>query len=185
MNKNNVILLILAILFFIFASLFAYSSFTDKAPNNIASNADQTQNKIITEEDFFDSIEYENFTDFKFKDESNNELKISSYLGKPITILFSDFTENSEESNNFKTILESFYEDYKDDIQFFCIDKNDIQNYNSDIKLYKDIDGNEKYNIEQLPTLLFIDSEGNIINQVTAITEDSMEANLDLTTGNY
>ena len=172
MNKNNIILLILAILFFIFAALFAYSTFTNtnNPADNLSNNTTPVQDTTITEEEFFNSIEYENFTDFKFLDENNNELKMSSYLEKPIVILFSDFTNNSEDSNNFKTILESFYENYKEDAQFFCIDKNDIQEYDSDIKLYKDIDGIEKYNIELLPTLLFIDSEGNVMNQVTSIT---------------
>lgn len=187
MNKNNIILLILAILFFIFAALFAYSTFTDtnNPANNLSNNTPPVQETTITEEEFFENLEYENFTDFEFTDENNNKLKMSSYLGKPIAILFSDFTENSNNSNNFKTILESYYNDYKDNVQFFCLDQNDIQEYDSEIKLYKDINGNEKYSIEQLPTLLFIDSEGNIINQVTKITEDSMEANLDLICGNY
>ena len=203
MNKNNIILLILAILFFIFAALFAYSSFTDINVNNIAnsptintpnntsnntpSNTSNTSanNTSMTEEEFFNNIDYENFTDFKFTNENNNELKISSYLEKPIVILFSDFTDNSEDSNSFKTILESYYEDYKGDVQFFCIDKNNVPEYDSDIKLYKDVDGIKNYSIEKLPTLLFIDSEGNIMNKVTKITEDSMEANLDLIIGNY
>lgn len=207
MNKNNIILLILAILFFIFAVLFAYSSFTDIGTNNTYNNMSNsptidtpdntsdntaantsntsTNNTAMTEEEFFDSIDYENFTDFKFMDKNNNELKMSSYIEKPIVVFFSDFINNAEHSARFLQTLEFFYEDYEEQVQFFTIDKNDVPDYASTITLYKDIDGNEKYNIEQLPTLLFIDSEGNVMNQVTSITEDSMEANLDLITGNY
>ena len=187
MNKNNVILLILAILFFIFSALFAYSSFTDTntPTNNLSNNTAPVQDTTITEEEFFDNIEYENFTNFNFLDENNNELKMSSYLGKPIVVFFSDFINNAEYSAGFLQTLEYFYENYKEQAQFFTIDKNDVPDYASTITLYKDIDGNEKYSIEQLPTLLFIDSEGNVMNKVTKITEDSMEANLDLITGNY
>lgn len=191
MNKSNIILLILSILFFIFAALFAYSSFTDTNTNintptdNLLSNTTPAQDTTITEEEFFDNVNYENFTDFKFTDENNNELKMSSYLEKPIVIFFSDFINNAEGSANFLQTLEYFYEKYSKQAQFFCIDKNDVPDYGSTITLYKDIDGNEKYSIDQLPTLLFIDSEGNVMNKVTKITEDSLEANLDLICENY
>lgn len=184
MNKNNIILLIVAILIFVFSVIFFVSSFRSTNNTNITPIL-TSENTAISEEDFFDNIDYEDFIDFKFSDKNNKELKMSSYLGKPIVVLFSDFTENSEDSNNFKAILELYYKDYKEDVQFFCIDKNNISEYTSEIELYKDIDGNKNYSITQLPTLLFIDSEGNIINQVTKITEDSMEANLDLISSNY
>ena len=73
MNKNNIILLIIAILFFAFAVIFAYSSFTDTNTNtpvnNLSSNIAPVEDTAISEEDFFDSIDYENFIDFEFLDE--------------------------------------------------------------------------------------------------------------------
>ena len=193
MNKNNIILLIIAILLFAFSVIFVLSSFSNKPqnlsnnPNNLSVPNDTTniENTAPSEDELLSNINYEDFTDFKFLDENNNELKISSFLGRPIAIFFSDFIDNAEDSTEFLQTLEIFYEDYIDQVQFFTIDKNDVPDYASSIEFYKDIDGNEKYNVEQLPTLLFIDSEGNIINQVTKIDEDSLEANLDLICENY
>lgn len=193
MNKNNIILLIIAILLFAFSVVFVLSSFSNK-PQNLSNNTNNLsipndttyiENTASFEDELLSNINYEDFTDFKFLDKNNNELKMSSYLGEPIVVFFSDFIDNAEGSAGFIQTLEFFYEDYEEQAQFFTIDKNDVPDYASTITLYKDIDGNEKYNVEQLPTLLFINSEGNIINQVTKIDEDSLEANLDLICENY
>ena len=183
MNKNNIVLIIIAILLFIFSIIFVFLSFSSNS--SFPNNTTHIENSIMSEDEFFSNINYENFIDFKFLDKNNNELKMSSFLGKPIVVFFSDFIDNAEDSAGFIQTLEFFYEDYEEQAQFFTIDKNDVPDYASMITLYKDIDGNEKYNVEQLPTLLFVDSEGNIINQVTKIDEDSLEANLDLICENY
>ena len=99
--------------------------------------------------------------------------------------MFSDFSENFDISVEYLSLMNSYYDKYKSNIQFLCIDKSKFADTDSNIEVFKDKDGIEKYSIETLPTLIFIDKEGKIINQITSITLDSLEANLDLITGNF
>lgn len=205
MNKKNIFLLIFAILFFIVALAFLLSTFS----NNNTTNNNSTNNLInetspilsddttfledttnvsdtsdSTSEDLPD-MEYDSLIDFTYSNKENKEFNISRYNDKPLAILFSDFSENFDISVDYLSLMNSYYEDYKSNVQFLCIDKSKFADTDSNIEIYKDIDGIEKYSIDTLPTLIFIDKEGEIINQTTSLTLDSLKANLDLITGNF
>ena len=212
MNKKNIFILIFAIIFFIFALAFFISSFktntstpslntdeifsennTSDSTNDTASDnsndttSDTTSDTVAdtTSESDLPDIEYDSIIDFDFLDKDNNELKISDYKDKPLAILFSNFSEKYDTCVEYLSLMESYYADYNSKVQFLCIDKSTSADSSSNIKIYKDKNGIENYSIETLPTLVFIDKDGNIINQVTSITLDSLGANLDLITGNY
>ncbi|MGN1298834.1 MAG: TlpA family protein disulfide reductase [Candidatus Scatovivens sp.] len=205
MSKKNIFILIFSILFFLFALAFLLYTFSinDTNKNNTVNysngildnsvsettnnantaNSSDTSDTSISED--LPDIEYESLIDFTFYNKNNEEFNLSRYKDKPIAILFSDFSGSYEICVEYLSLLNSYYEKYKSNIQFLCIDKSNFIDSDSNIEIYKDKDGIEKYSIDKLPSLIFINKEGEIINQVTSITLDSLEANLDLITGNF
>lgn len=207
MNKKNIYILIFAIIFFVGALAFLLSTISNNnvPTNNIINNS---SNLLVEETDYSrviedysdtsnvsntsDSIsenlpdmEYSSLIDFSYYNKDEEEFNISRYKNKPIAILFSDFSENYDTSVEYLSFLNSYYEKYKSNVQFLCIDKSTLASADSNIEVYKDNNGIEKYSIDTLPTLIFIDKEGKITNQISSITLDSLEANLDLITGNF
>lgn len=205
MSKKNIFILIFSILFFLFALAFLLYTFSINDTNknntvnysngildnsvsettNNANTADSSDTSDTSISENLPDIEYESLIDFTFYNKNNEEFNLSRYKDKPIAILFSDFSGNYEICVEYLSLLNSYYEKYKSNIQFLCIDKSNFIDSDSNIEIYKDKDGIEKYSIDKLPSLIFINKEGEIINQVTSITLDSLEANLDLITGNF
>ena len=209
MNKKNIFLLIFALLFFIIALAFLLSTFSDinTDNNNIISNnlsnlpqetSPELSNDTSSLEDTTNisdtsdstsenlpNLEYDSLIDFTYYNKENEEISLSRYKDKPLAILFSDFAEEFDVSVDYLSLMDSYYDDYKSNVQFLCIDKSKFANTDSNIEILKDKDGIEKYSIETLPTLVFINKEGEIMNQTTSLTLDSLKANLDLITGNF
>lgn len=211
MKKNTIILLIISILILIFAITFYKLSLNSTKETDLSnfSNNSITSNEIIqnntnpdsdgntnntvtsTEEietddnDIEFNLNYPESNLFTFTDKENIEKSISDFSDKPIVILFTDFSNKLEESTDFLSIMNSFYDEYKDDVNFICIDKEKNINAESEIKSFKDIDGIQKYSIEELPTLIFINKDSKVVNQVSKITLDSFDANMDLMLENY
>ena len=207
MNKKNIFLLIFAILLFICALGFLLSTFLDTQYSNISNlNSDTglssdtsvaiscppppdfTQSSGDTSNSTSENLpnlELESLIDFTYLNKGNEEFNISRYKDKPLAILFSDFSENFDISVDYLSLMDSYYNDYKSNVQFLCIDKSKLADTDSNIEIFKDLNGIEKYSIEELPTLVFINKDGEIMNQTTSLTLDSLKANLDLITGNF
>ena len=139
------------------------------------------------------------YTDFVVETDNEEEtLSLSNYEGKPMVIMFwrSDVSEAIETLNT----LNSAYEEYSENVNFVCIDvcveepatKQEIRDYlnANDLKVDMYYDTNnaaiEAYNISFVPSVIFMDKNRNVINtKEGTLSYDSLEANLDLLTGNF
>ena len=139
------------------------------------------------------------YTDFVVETDNEEEtLSLSNYEGKPMVIMFwrSDVSEAIETLNT----LNSAYEEYSENFNFVCIDvcveepatKQEIRDYlnANDLKVDMYYDTNnaaiEAYNISFVPSVIFMDKNRNVINtKEGTLSYDSLEANLDLLTGNF
>ena len=181
MNKKSIIFLIVAIVFFIVAiCIFVYA-------NSIVSS----DNKDVVVESEIVEEEEEPFT---FYDDNGNEFSLENFDGAPTTlILWSSDTENSFEIIE---LIEEVYNDYKNNVNFLIINTEEpdenimevIEACNYSFEVYYDLDNkaSEYYSYSLLPTMIFMEANGEISNQIeSSITEDSLLANLDLISENY
>ena len=172
MSKNTKFLLIFSIIIFIISiGIFAFFQINSKQLSN--TNTPNTNNGPI---------------EFTFTNSEGTEFKIdnSSNLGKAIIFWNSD----SENSLDILEMVDSYYETYKDDIDFYIINTN--EKYNDIISLTNNLDfkfpiyfdnNNEAsnfYDIKNLPTFVFIDKDNEIHTINGGIDEDTLTANLDL-----
>ena len=139
------------------------------------------------------------YTDFVVETDNEEEtFSLSNYEGKPMVIMFwrSDVGEAIETLNT----LNSAYDEYSESVNFVCIDvcveepatKQEIRDYlnDNDIKVDMYYDTNnaaiEAYNISFVPSVIFMDKNRNVINTKEGVLSyDTLEANLDLLTGNF
>lgn len=182
MNKKSIIFLVVAIIFFIIAiCIFVYA-------NTIVSNDEEN---IAIETEIVEEDEEEPFI---FYDNNENEFTLENFEGAPIAlVLWSSDTENSFEVIE---LIEQVYKDYKNEVNFLVINTEEpddniievIEECNYSFEVYYDLDNlaSEYYSYTALPTLIFMESNGEISNQIEGvITEDSLLANLDLISENY
>lgn len=179
MSKKSIAFLVFAIIFFVLAiGIFAYSKIIENnsEENNIVSQT-QTDN-----------------SGFIFYDENENSFNMSNFEGSPIAMVF--WSSDTENSFEVVEMIESIYDDYKDDITFLIINTEEktknitetIANCGYSFQIYYDKDNlaSEYYEYEKLPTLIFLESSGDISNKIEGeITEDSLTANLDIISKNY
>lgn len=180
MSKNTKILLIVSIVVFILAiGIFAFFTLTS---NDTKGNKSQTGSNTVAET-----------KEFTFTDNAGNELKINKENELGIAIIFwSSDTENSLETLE---LIDSYYELYKDYIDFYIIntsEKNDniieiVNNCNFTFPVYYDSENkaSEFYEINTLPTLVFIEKNGESHTINDGIDEDTLTANLDILAENY
>lgn len=176
MSKKNIIILIISILMLVMAfGVFLYSKHVRKNPN-----APENQPASNSEEQAFHFYDYD-----------KNSLSLNDFSDKPSVILF----WKSDDSNSYDIIslLEQYYEEYKDKVNLFGINVNEpdidyeiVDNVKAarfKIPMYFDTDllAKDEFNYEVLPYLAFIDTDGNVVNDFSVtITEDQFLANLEL-----
>lgn len=181
MSKNTKILLIVSIIIFILAiGIFAFLTIN----SNRTSTTNQVQNN---------SNETQEVEDFTFTDNNGNELKIDNSSGLGRTIIF--WNSDSENSLDTLELIDSYYETYKDLIDFYIINTNEkhqniisiVDNCDFTFPVYYDHENkaSEFYSIGKLPTLIFIDKQGEIHTINDGIDEDTLTANLDILAENY
>lgn len=158
---------------------------------NIINNEKQatTENLDLTGEKYIPS---------KIYDEQNNEIKLSEYSDKPMAVLFFNTTELA--TTNVIEILQKHYDTYKDKINFvnICVidgvteTKEDVKEFiNSKsitMPILYDTDylAKNEYNIDVIPTIVFINKNNEIINTISGEkNEDVIQANLDILSENY
>ena len=178
MSKNTKKLLIFSIIIFIIAiGIFAFFQITSttKNPENTLQNSNNKTNEFI------------------FTDAEGNKLKIDKTSNLGMTIIF----WNSDSENSLKTLelVDSYYEMYKDSIDFYIINTNEkhkdiisiVNNCDFSFPVYYNHENTASnfYTIEKLPTLIFIDKQGEMHTINNEIDEDTLTANLDILAENY
>ena len=187
MSKKNIITLIIVILIFVLGLFVFLYSKSIKSPKNSNENViSQVSENSETVTD-----------DFHFFDIDGNSLNLENFSDKPIVILF--WKSDNSTSYNIIDLLEQNYDSYKDSINFLAINVNEpnidleivkhVKAANFTLPMYFDTDltAQNKYNYKSLPYMIFINKDGEILNESNSmsITDDMLKANFDLLINNY
>ena len=143
------------------------------------------QNVEIEEESKTKDIENVEYEDIIIYKEDGTKVKLSESKDKPVMLLF--WNEENADSIAVLEKVESLYKTYEDKIDFYMISTS--KNVESKIKdnlsitIYYDIDGGaqEKYNIKEIPSMIYINNKNEVFNAKSGFTTtDSLEANLEI-----
>ena len=179
MKKKTIIILVVAIIIFCIAVGF----FVWTLNNNEEIEPENTVE--VDEISKTKDIENAEYTDFTFYKEDGTEVKLSDYKDKSTMILF--WNSENEDSVEVLKKVSGMYEQYKSNVNFIMI--NTAQEVDEKIKeevsfeifydFYKE--GVMKYKISEVPSMLYITEENEIINAKSGLTTtDALEANLDI-----
>lgn len=178
MKKKTIIILVVAIIIFCTAMAFfmwALSSKEDE-PENIIDVEEVSKTK---------DIENDEYIDFTFYKEDGTEVKLSDYKDKATVLLF--WNTDNEDSVEVLKKANGMYEQYKEKVNFVMI--NTSQDVDEKIKEEVDFEifydfykeGVMKYKISELPSILYITEENEILNAKSGFTTtDALEANLEI-----
>lgn len=178
MKKKTIIILVVAIIIFCMALAFFVWALNNK---------EKETGNIVDVEEISKTKDIENaeYIDFTFYKEDGTEVKLSDYKDKSTIILFWD--TNNEESIEVLKKASSMYEKYKEKVNFIMI--NTAQEVDEKIKEEVDFEifydfykeGYIKYKIPEVPSIIYITEENEIINAKSGFTTtDSLEANLEI-----
>ena len=208
MKKNiliiigSVLILAIAVVFFIYSTQSTnVAQNVDKPEQNNDVAIENTDEEKLTLEDFEDEnyveeesntedIENVEYKDFVIYKEDKTEVKLSEYKNTPIMLLF--FDPAVEDSMTVLKKVEDMYKDYENQIEFFMI--NTAEEVDEKLKdeysleIFYDFDGNaqKEYNIETMPSMIYIDKANEIMNAKSGVVStDALEANLDILSNNF
>lgn len=181
MSKKNILILVSAIIIVIIAVIFFVWSL------NLDKNIEEKV--VLDEESKTRDLENVAYTDFVFYREDKSEVNFSNYKDKATMILF--WNPSNEDSVADLKKVNDMYEEYKDKINFIMI--NTAEEVDEEIKnevsmeifydFYKE--AQRKYNVTEVPTLIYITEDNEIFNaKVGFTTTDALEANLDIISNN-
>lgn len=181
MNKKTIIILVVSIVVLLVGVIFFLWSLNYNKVNN--------DDIILEEESKTKDLENANYEEFVFYREDKTEVNFSEYKDKPAMLLF--WNPNNEDSVEDLKKVDSLYEKYKDSINFFMLNTaeevdEEIKNQVS-IEIFYDFykEGQIKYNVTELPTLIYITENNEVFNaKVGFTTTDALEANLDIISNN-
>ena len=185
MNKKNIIILTIAIIFLIVAlGIYLYANSLKNGKKSNSTPKPITSNSKIEEPVFY------------FFNDNGEKFSLNDFSDKPIAMLF--WKSDNSKSYEIINLFEKYYEKYKNEINFLVININEanidsdiIENVkaaNFSIPMYFDTDltNTNKYNYDSLPYIIFINKNGNIDKETSKnITENMFTANLDLLIENY
>jgi len=198
-DKKNIVLLIIAIVIFCIAVVFAIWSFTiDKTITSEKQNQINSSNTTTQEENkgtVIRNTEEESKTKdfettykaFSVQDKDGKMLDLSEYQNQPIVIFF--WNESNEDSVEMLNKIDEQYESYKDKVVFIAISTEEY-NEKQEIKvpIYEDKQKEvaSLYNVTELPTIIYINKENEVFNAKTGISStDALKANLDILSENF
>ena len=181
MSKKNILILVSAIIIVIIAVIFFVWSL------NLDKNIEKKV--VLDEESKTRDLENVAYTDFVFYREDKSEVNFSDYKDKATMILF--WNPSNEDSVADLKKVNDMYEEYQDKINFIMI--NTAEQVDEEIKnevsmeifydFYKE--AQRKYNVTEVPTLIYITEDNEIFNaKVGFTTTDALEANLDIISNN-
>lgn len=191
MKKNIIILSVTIIIFILALAFFLYVNQLEE--KNIPIKEDIKPNVVenrVQEESKTENIENVNYTDFTIYKEDGSEVKFADYKDMPAMLLFF----NSENTDSIEVLkkVEDMYKNYEGKINFFMIstakeiDENLKNEYT--VNIYYDFyeEAARKYNITEVPSMIYINEENEVFNaKVGMTTTDALEANLDILSNNF
>lgn len=168
---------------------------------NSTTNEEQEENEnedaenVVNNEDSAEvsntqDVENVSYTDITVYKEDNTETTLSEFSGKPVMLLFWN-SENEDSINVLKKVNE-IYKNYDGKIEFLMVStsKEIPENLKNEISVnvYYDLNNEyqTKYNVEVVPTMVYIDKENKIMNAKSGVpSSDAIEANLDILADNF
>lgn len=191
MKKNIIILSVTIIIFILALAFFLYVNQLEE--KDIPIKEDIKPNVVenrVQEESKTENIENVNYTDFTIYKEDGSEVKFADYKDMPAMLLFF----NSENTDSIEVLkkVEDMYKNYEGKINFFMIstakeiDENLKNEYT--VNIYYDFyeEAARKYNITEVPSMIYINEENEVFNaKVGMTTTDALEANLDILSNNF
>ncbi len=187
--KKNILILTCSILLLVVAIVFYM--YVNSMPREVEDYNLGVENETMIEEEISKTKDLENveYTDFSVYKSDNTEVKLSDHKDKAAMLLF--FDPNNPDSMEVLDKVELMYSDYEDKIEFFMINTAEKVGNSLDdkytIEIYYDIykDATQKYNITEVPSMIYIDSSNEVFNAKTGFTTtDALEANLDILSEN-
>ena len=180
MNKKNIIILVISTIILIGAILaFIYmKNLSDNKPKTIISNTSKTAKEEAK---------------FYFYDVDGEKFSLKDFSDKPSVILF--WKSDVSESYDIIELLEKYYEEHKDLVNFIVINTNDpdlkiVENTKAaefSLPMYFDTDltAKNEFNVQIIPAIYFTNESGEIEQEFSlSITEDELSANLELLENN-
>lgn len=160
----------------------------DRETENISE--DEIDNSGNVEASNTQDVENVSYTDITVYSESNAEVSLSQYSGKPVMLLF--WSPENEDSVSVLKKVNGMHNNYTDKVEFLMIStskdiseelKNEIS-----MDIYYDLNKEyqTKYNVETIPTMIYIDKENTVMNAKSGMpSSDAIEANLDILADNF
>lgn len=158
-------------------------------------NGNEDEENVVNNEDGAEvsntqDVENVSYTDITVFKEDNTETTLSEFSGKPVMLLFWN-SENEDSINVLKKVNE-IYKNYDAKIEFLMVSTSkeipeDLKNEIS-VNVYYDLNNEyqTKYNVEIVPTMVYIDKENKIMNAKSGVpSSDAIEANLDILADNF
>ncbi len=151
---------------------------------------DEKDNLGNTEVSNTQDVENVSYTDITVYSENNTEISLSQYSGKPVMLLFWS-PENQDSIEVLKKVNE-MHDKYIDKVEFLMVSNSkdipeELKNEIS-IDIYYDLNNEyqTKYNVEVIPTMIYIDKENSVMNAKSGMpSSDAIEANLDILADNF
>ena len=130
------------------------------------------------------------YVDIAVDDSTGNKVKLSDYKGQAVMILF----WNSENSDSVEMLrrVNAIADKYSEKVKILAIDtlsedsNNEVQGITIPIYYDKDKSAQNKYNITELPSMVYINKDNEVYNSKIGLTSlDALEANFDIMAENY
>ena len=180
MSKKNIILLIIAMIFFAGALLFFV--------NTLGLNENK-KDLVVEEISKTKDIEDSKYTETTFYKADGSEVKLSDYKDSPVVLMF--FNKNNQDSIEDLKKVEEIYKQYEGKINFFMINTSrdvdeELQNEYS-LEIYYDFyeETARNYNVKEIPSFIYINENNEVFNAKSGFTtSDALEANLDILSNN-
>lgn len=166
--------------------------------SNEKSELDNNENLNTVSESKESDFSGDAYNPISVYDETKKEVSLDDFGKGPLAMVFFDNSEESldalrifadyEESYSGKVTIIGIYVPKTSDEDFSSIKQELVEKdiYLNNILFDKDYSANNQYSVITLPSLLFINKNGEIINTVTsAINQDVVNANLDILAENY
>lgn len=155
--------------------------------NEDTNTVDKANNVEVSKTQDVENVEYKDITVYN---ENNEEVSLSKYAGKPVMLLFWS-PENKESVEVLKKVNDE-YNKYNAKITFLMVStsKEIPEELKKEIAMdiYYDLNNEyqTKYNVETLPTMVYIAKENTVINAKSGVpSSDAIEANLDILVENF